>query len=183
MSATTQKPLPSLEYLKPCLDYSPDTGALTWKERPIEHFKDKQAISTWNTRFAGKDAGTVNSKGYLAIRISGTSYLAHRLAWKLSTGDDPAEHIDHINGDKLDNRLCNLREATRPQNSRNRASQSNNTSGFKGAFWHKRDSKWVAQIRINGKKKHLGYFPTPEAAHHAYCQAATKYHGEFANFG
>jgi hypothetical protein len=88
--------------------------------------------------------------------------------------------IDHINGDGLDNRWSNLRLATRAENIRNSRTKATNTSGFKGVSWHKRDRKWQAHIKINGRSKNLGLFEAPEDAHAAYVAAAQKYHGEFA---
>lgn len=85
--------------------------------------------------------------------------------------------VDHINGDTLDNRRCNLRLATPAQNGRNRGKYPNNTSGFKGAFYHY--GRWQAGIRVDGKLMYLGTYNTPEEAHAAYCEAAKKYHGEF----
>jgi hypothetical protein len=86
---------------------------------------------------------------------------------------------DHIDGDGLNNRRCNLREATHSQNQRNQRRSKINTSGLKGACFHIRASKWQAIIKVNGRSKHLGYFNTPEEAHAAYCEASDKYHGEF----
>jgi len=88
--------------------------------------------------------------------------------------------VDHINGDGLDNRRSNLRVATRSENLRNKGPQRSNTSGFKGVSWAKRARKWESQIRVDGKRRHLGYHPTPEAAHAAYCRAARELHGDFA---
>jgi len=88
--------------------------------------------------------------------------------------------IDHINGNGLDNRRENLRLAGRGQNQCNRGKQSNNTSGFKGVTWHKNLNKWEAGISISGKRYHVGFYKTPEAAARAYDDAAKKYHGEFA---
>ena len=90
------------------------------------------------------------------------------------------EQVDHINHDTVDNRKSELRLCTHSQNSHNQGRNSKNTSGYKGVHWYKRDKKWQAQIKLNGKKIHLGYFSTPEEAHAAYCKAALELHGEFA---
>lgn len=87
---------------------------------------------------------------------------------------------DHENGVTLDNRRNNLRFATSSQNAMNRRKTSANSSGYKGVHWHKGHQKWCAQIKVNGKSIHLGYFDTPEEAHAAYCEAATRLHGDFA---
>lgn len=108
-----------------------------------------------------------------------TTILMHRVILERMRHKD-FKDSDHINQNKLDNRRCNLRTATRSQNLCNKGKQSNNTSGFKGVCWVKRDKKWLAQIRINGKRKHLGYFDSKKQAARAYSKAAKKYHGEFA---
>lgn len=92
------------------------------------------------------------------------------------------ERADHINGNTLDNREENLRSATNAQNTQNQGLRLDNTSGYKGVTWDKRDKKWKAQIEANGKGKSLGNFDTPELAYQAYCEAAKKLHGEFARF-
>lgn len=94
-------------------------------------------------------------------------------------GEPEGLEVDHRDGDGLNNRRANLREATRSQNQHNRRIRTDISSGFKGVYWNKRGQKWRAFIRINGKEKHLGYFTTPEEAHAAYCAASDKYHGEF----
>ncbi len=86
---------------------------------------------------------------------------------------------DHINGDPLDNRRSNLRSCTQSQNHMNKLKLSNNTSGYKGVFWHKTAKRWRAQITLNSKAKHLGYFGSPEEAHRAYNQAARKLFKDF----
>lgn len=90
---------------------------------------------------------------------------------------------DHINGDGLDNRRCNLRVATFSQNSANRGKQRDNSSGFKGVYFYKNDNRWFAQIKVNQKAISLGRFASREEAHNAYAEAARKYYGEFANIG
>lgn len=100
---------------------------------------------------------------------------------RLIVGDvDKSLHIDHINGDKLDNRKDNLRVTTPSQNAMNRGSQSNNSSGYKGVIYDKARGKWRAEICFRGNRKHLGRFETAELAALAYNEAAIKYHGEFA---
>lgn len=90
----------------------------------------------------------------------------------------PKEQVDHVDGNPLNNRRENLRLASNNQNGKNRKRNSNNTSGFKGV--HRVRNKWRAAIKVNYKLIHLGYFDTPKDAHDAYCEAAIKYHGEFA---
>ena len=102
----------------------------------------------------------------------------HRLVASTPVGME----TDHISGDGLDNRRLNLRHATKSQNLQNRSAQADNKSGFKGVsvYLGKTGCKWRATIIVQRKQRHLGYFKTPEAAHEAYCQAAKKFHGEFA---
>ena len=92
------------------------------------------------------------------------------------------EIIDHINGIKNDNRICNLRAADDSKNAMNRRIRSDNTTGFKGVMFHKKNKKFVSQIQTNGEQKHLGYYATAEQAHQAYVAAAKELHGEFARF-
>jgi hypothetical protein len=106
--------------------------------------------------------------------------LAHRLAWYFVFGEFPEQHIDHINGDKTDNRIQNLRLANPAQNSWNMRKSVRNTSGFKGVSWDEKNRLWCAQIQTHGKNKKLGRFSTKELAHAAYIDAAKKLHGDFA---
>ena len=105
----------------------------------------------------------------------------HRQILGLKWGDGVL--VDHINGNRLDNRKQNLRPCNKAQNGRNRGPQKNNSVGLKGVSWHKRDQTYYARIKINGKTTHLGSFPTAEEAHAAYCSAADQLHGQFANYG
>lgn len=171
---------PSAAYVRAILHYDPETGVFTWRERPREHFKTHNAFATWNTRFSGSVAGTQRSNGYLIISISGRRFYAHRIASLYMTGEWPEADIDHINGDRADNRFANLREATRSQNNFNAGPQKNNTSGRKGVCWNKRASKWQASIKKNNIQIYLGVFGSIDAAASAYEQAAKELHGEFA---
>lgn len=118
---------------------------------------------------------------YVKIRIDHVLYSAHRLAWLYVYGEWPLDQIDHINNDKTDNRICNLRLATQSENIVNRRAQSNNSSGRKGVT--RSGKRWSASIRSNGHRYHLGTFDTVDDAHAAYSEAACRLHGEFANVG
>ncbi len=162
------------ELLRQLLDYDPDTGDFTWKYRPDER-------PQWNARCAGKKAGHLNKViGYVTLRIFDKGYYAHRVAYAIMTGEWPPKGIDHINGDKSDNRWCNIRAADQSQNGANRGLHPNNTSGFRGVHFSKRDQIWVADLCVKGKNKRLGRFKTAEAAYAAYKEAKLKAFGEFA---
>lgn len=134
-------------------------------------------------RRIGDVAGRINGNGHRQIGISGKRYMAHRLAWLYVYGVWPSKELDHINGIRDDNRIVNLREATRSENCRNRKKPVTNTSGLKGVTWHKAANKWAAQIKDYAQKhKHLGTFDCPAAAHFAYQVASDKLHGDFAKF-
>ena len=126
-------------------------------------------------KYKGCSAGCFDHKGYVRIYVSGRTYLAHRLAWLYTYGVWPCEFIDHINRNPSDNRMVNLRAATRSINVRNSKLRSTNTSGYRGVSFFARERKWAAQLRINGKNIVLGFFDTPEKASQAYTSAAAKH--------
>jgi len=128
-------------------------------------------------------AGSNGNHGYREIRVDGKLYLAHRLAWLYVTGSWPKQTIDHENQNRLDNRWFNLREATHAQNNCNRGARSDNKSGVKGIYWHKKNKKWCATIRADGANKYLGSFDTKEDAHRAYCEAGQRAFGAYFNAG
>lgn len=161
------------EYLASILDYDPLTGVFTWKHR--DDIAQRQ-----NTRLAGTVAGYVLPSGYRVIGINGVSYLAHRLAWMCVFGKWVPKDTDHINCVRDDNRIANLRPASRRQNNCNRAIGKNNKTGFKGVSWNSASRKFVAGIKSNGKSKHLGRYDDASEAYAAYCRASKKYHGNFA---
>jgi hypothetical protein len=164
--------LPTVAELRKLLLYDPETGLLSWKTRPAER-------KSWNTRYAGTPAlHCIHEDGYRKGRIRRVLFRAHRVAWALHHGSWPAGHIDHINGDRADNRIANLRDVTRHENQRNMRRPSDNTSGRIGVWWHKRNQKWVAEIRTAGRKKHLGSFARFEEACRARAEAeqADGYH-------
>lgn len=140
------------------IDYDPDTGALTWRSRPRCDFHRDLDWSRWNTRFAGRPAFTVNSGGYLVGRLAGKMRKAHRVAWAHFYGAWPEATIDHVNRDKRDNRIHNLRDVSRSVNLRNMPKPKDNTSGVVGVYWRKDLCKWRALIAVDGKTLQLGHF-------------------------
>ena len=163
------------DFVRENMHYDPDTGALTWVVR-------RQG------RVLGKPIGTVDKDGYLTVTHSTNGrkdgikkrYCVHRICWIWFYGKEPKDQLDHINGNKSDNRISNLREANTAENMRNVGKQAHNTSGWKGISWHKLRGKWRADIKVNQKQISLGLFDCPAAASLAYQIAADKYHGEFA---
>lgn len=122
------------------------------------------------------EAGTFKD-GYLRISLFGKSFYAHRLAWLFVHGRWPKDQLDHINGDRSDNRISNLRECTDAENRQNwTRPKSNNPHGLIGVNWHAGANKFSAQIQINRKQKHLGLFETAEEAHSAYLAAKRSLH-------
>lgn len=157
-------------------DYDEVSGVLRWKRR------DDRGHD-WNMRFVGEEAGALSKAGYRYINILTKLHLAHRLIWLWMTGDQLPPTIDHINGEKADNRWSNLRAATYAQNGANVGLRSTNKSGVKGVSWDRKKSAWVAMITVNGKQTFLGYFATiPEAAT-ARRVAEDQHHGTFAHKG
>jgi hypothetical protein len=175
--------LPSQEYLKECFNYDEITGSLYWKERPLSHFKTDRMMKIMNARMANTVAGSVSGGRYLSVIINLKSYRNHRIVWKLVTGSDPTDQIDHINGDKLDNRFENLREANNAQNQYNVGLNKNNTSGFKGVSFDKWYGLWNAAIGFNRKQYRIGRFKTKEQAAEAVMLARESFHKEFTNYG
>ena len=159
--------------LQKIFEYNPDTGILTYKYRP-----DKS--SSWNTQWAGKVSGALNEAGYIKITIDNKRYYAHRIAFAIYYGEWPDLFIDHIDGNKSNNKISNLRQANKSQNGCNRVAPKHNTSGYKGVCLDKRRNKWRANIRLSGKQVWLGYYDTPEKAYLAYCEGAKTHYGEFA---
>jgi hypothetical protein len=149
--------------------YDPETGVLM--------NRINRGVNGRSGEMSGSIFGKVG-KQYLYVKVDYKRYLAHRLIWFLMTGAWPKDQIDHINGNRLDNRWINLRPATASQNSGNSKRRSDNSSGFKGVYWNKRDNKW--QARIGADCKYLGLFDCPAAAYFAYVIAADKRFGEYA---
>ena len=151
------------ERLRHLLRYEPSSGLFFWKHANSPRIK------------VGDLAGS-ETQGYINIQIDGKLYRAHRLAWLYNTGAWPALNLDHVNGISTDNSMENLREANQSENTANARGKAK--SGFKGVTAYR--GRWVASIRKNGMREHLGVFDTPEEAHCAYVDAAQRLHGEFA---
>jgi len=133
-------------------------------------------------RNVGDEAGMITEKGYRRIKIDGKLHMAHRLVWAYHFDSVP-EYIDHIDENKLNNTIGNLRQATKVQNGCNISFRKNNKSGVKGVYWAKREQKWVAELSIDKKIKRVGYFDDIELAELVVMEARDKYHGAFANHG
>lgn len=152
---------PILQRLQEVLTYDPITGSIKWK------------VTLSNRGVAGSEAGQLHKTyNYRMIRVDKRMYRAHRVAWALHHGVWPSDTLDHINGIRTDNRLCNLREATMAEQAQNRKRHPRN--GLPGA--HRNRNRWAAHIQVNYKQIHLGSFDTAEEAHACYLAAKTKYH-------
>ena len=168
------------------MSYDEDSGRLTWRSRPLEMFKSLKAAKTWNARYAGEDAGTISGHKsgkytqYINITVRPNRYKAHRIIWLMQTGEWPRGHIDHIDGNGLNNKWSNLRDTTISQNSMNQKVRSDSTSGIKGVSYDKSRDVWYAYIDVDGKRKHLGRHETLEEAAAVRKMAEIKYHGEYA---
>jgi len=140
------------ERLKEVLDYNPETGLFFWK-RKINNISN------------GNPAGSHQNKGYIQLMIDSRNYLAHRVAWLYMYGEWPKNQIDHINRNKKDNRICNLRDVNNSTNQINIGLRSHNSSGVTGVVKSSKPHRpWAAQINRNNKKIFLGYFNTVEDA-------------------
>lgn len=175
-----------IEYLRDCLRYEPDTGLIYWLERPVHHFSSTAARGKFNARYANKVAGSNDGAGYVRITVTvpgeGPRHLrGHRIGFALHTGAWPKIHLDHIDGDRSNNRIANLRESDDSQNMRNSPARPTNKTGFKGVCYLDKVGRYRAQIMLKGRQHFLGEYATPEEAYKKYCEAAERLHGNFAN--
>lgn len=158
---------PEINVINDSLLYNPETGdfiRIKSKTRPD---------------LIGKVAGHVTKEGYVAIFLGGHSYKAHRLAWFVTYGEWPTDDLDHIDRNKSNNKIANLRKASRSMNSANVGLRSHNTSGYRGVSFNSQWKRWVAQIMVGGEKRFLGYFGSAEKANEAYVLAAKEAFGEY----
>lgn len=158
------KPLPPLQILREFLSYDQETGVFTWKKR------------TGGTATKGVIAGNIHGSGYIVISFKERNIRAHRLAWLFVHGDPGNCEIDHINGNRTDNRISNLRAVPRTINQQNlRGAKSHNKCGFLGVRQVSSHS-YCASIKANNKTHWLGCFETPKQAHEAYLRAKRRLH-------
>lgn len=161
--------LPSYRELHEYFAYDPETGILYWKK------------SFGNFIEAGMTAGSPRKKGHLGVQFKNRAYMVHRIIWKMVTGKDPIDEIDHEDNNPSNNKFDNLREATSQNNNSNCSLAVNNTSGVKGVNWNSHRQKWQARIAFNYKRIHIGFFDNFEEAVQARHTYADKLYGKFAN--
>jgi len=173
--------LPPVDVLRQLVDYNPRTGVLTWKFRSRKFCKSDHEQVRWNKRFSGKVAGVIAKDGYSVICIFDRQYKSHRICWHLYYGEPAKGQIDHINGQRCDNRIENLRDVSARQNALNRKLISRNKSGYAGVSQNAY-GKWVAYISTKKKRLYLGGFNCVTASAIRRLQAEHE-HGYHPNHG
>lgn len=155
------------EQLREVLRYEPDTGRFFWLKK------------LGPRAMPGNEAGSLNQTGYVKIKVFGVQYVRSRLAWLYVYGEWPDQFIDHVNRDRTDDRICNLRTATQGQNNRNTKIRSDNTSGIKGVCHY--HGKFMARINFRGRSIYLGLHDSIDNAKNAVKKASIQYHGEYSS--
>jgi hypothetical protein len=158
---------PSKEQLAKLLSYDAETGQLVWLVA--------------RNGSAGRIAGSPNSEGYIQVKIGGVLYKAHHLAFVLVTGFWPDDQVDHIDGNRQNNRFVNLRQCNASENACNRKARSDNTSGVPGVTWNKEESKWRVRVQKNGKRLLVGDYRNYDDAVSARALASVLLQGEFSS--
>lgn len=163
--AARSRPKITAQELRQVLAYSPESGQFTY-------------LADRGRMRAGDVAGTETPDGRRCIVVNGRRYFAHRLAWLYVTGSWPSQEIDHIDGDSLNNRFCNLRDVSSTINQQNKraAPSTKKYSKLFGAHWCEQKQVWKSSIRVAGRSKHLGVFATEEEASAAYVEAKRRLH-------
>lgn len=161
-----------IDYAKEHLRYEPETGKFFWIKVP-------ERVNNPKVCHVGREAGALHYAGYIKLTLKNRPISAHRLAWAMFIGEPPVE-IDHINGNRSDNRLENLRAATRAQNMHNAKTKHLSTSGFKNVQWDAESGKWRVRVRVNGTRHHVGRFSDLQDAVDAARKFMLEQHKEFA---
>lgn len=162
--------LPTLQRLEEVFEYR--DGALFWKQKPHKY----------SMNVVGRRAGTAATAGYWRVKLDGATYFEHRLIYALHNDGKCPEVIDHIDGNKENNRVENLRAATISQNAHNAKLQARNTSGAKNVSWVKSKNRWRVFVTVNGKRKFWS-FADFELAELFAVEARSLFFGEYANHG
>ena len=161
--------LPTIDTLRKLFRYDQETGKLFYKQRTPEQYayskNPERAARAFNSRCAEKEAGTLNKEsGYLTVYVERRLFPAHRVAFAIHHGHWPKHVIDHINGNRADNRAENLRDVTNAENLRNRAYSPRGRSGEVGVYWNKRNKKWQARLYLKDRAPYFGDYDTVEEA-------------------
>ena len=157
----------TVERLKEAVSYDPETGIFRWATF--------SKFTRLNIKVGDECGGIYN--GYRIMHIAGKCYKAHRLAWFYMTGEWPVKFIDHIDGDRGNNRFANLRDSSNAANIQNqKGPRRDNTSGFLGVHYMHKHRKWMAKIGVGGKRLYLGLHETPEMAYVVYLAAKRRLH-------
>lgn len=149
------------EFLLECFNYDKETGVLTWRTRPIHHFKKEWVWLEWNRKYAGKLAGTKSKQKehwtVLRVAVNKKILMCHRVIWKLVTGVTPPHKLDHKDHDELNNKWGNLRLAQGSKNSRNQSRRVDNKTGLSGVCYQAaKRLPWLCQLRHEGTYYYLG---------------------------
>lgn len=194
-SAMTKKLIPTPSDLRQLVSFNASTGEFMWKARSVSWFSGggqhcaEHDCRVWNAKYAGKPAGSLDkSVGYLRLSVLGGKIWAQRAAWMIAFGEVPNGQIDHIDGDKLNNRIENLRVVSMADNRRNQKRPHTNSSGVIGVTWNPKNKNWNARIQVDGKTVHLGSFSDLHDAAEARKLADIKFgfhenHGRYAACG
>jgi hypothetical protein len=176
----------SSQLLHERLLYDPDTGALTWRTPERDRFATLNAFTTWRTRFAGRPAGKRRDDGYVTVRVTVAgdthAFLAHRIIWCMVHGQWPEGQIDHINGNRADNRPSNLRDVSAAMNRLNMKCPKSSTTGVPGVSWCRVNRRWLVRINVDQRTKNLGRYDDFDQAV-AVRKAAEQTYGYHANHG
>ena len=174
----------TLEVMNECIHYDPDTGEIRWKVRPVSHFYSPKVGEAWNRRLAGNHWRVNKYSGYLTSTLSGVPLRGHRVAWFIFHGEWPDGFLDHIDGDKTNNRIANLRVVDPAESSKNKGKQVRNKTGINGVSFDstRRKKPWRVYIGIKGNGTFIGGYETKAEAKKAREDAEIE-HGYHTNHG